>query len=440
MASKSISAETGRVALSALIKEGSPLGPLKVMAKQVGRFFQIPIPGFRPFVVFGPEANRQVLVTERNKVLWRNTDPVTDLLRRGVLVTDGDEHDHYRKLMEPSLHPSQLPEYTQMMIEQTDRVTSTWKDGETADMLVEGRRIALLIIMQALFSKDAWNDLPRIWTPILKAIKHISPGMWIFWRRVPRPGYKKPLRELDEYLFGIIKERRKRKDGEHDLLQHLIDAGLGDNVIRDQLLTMLIAGHDTSTALLAWTFALLGQHPDVHARLREEVDSLDKSPLLDQVIKESLRLYPPIHIGNRRVVEEMEFDEGTVPSGERMFYSIYLTHRDPAIWKNAEEFCPERFAQGRKTPPFSYVPFGGGPRACIGAAFGQAEARAVIARLLQTHTFEFTNHKIHAHMGATLEPRPGVRMKVFRRNPTSPTVRSNTEISATGVVGLPETK
>jgi cytochrome P450 len=201
----------------------------------------------------------------------------------------------------------------------------------------------------------------------------------------------------------------------NDLLQHLIDAGLGDEVIRDQMLTMLIAGHDTSTALLAWTFALLGQHPEVHARVMDEVDSMYKSPLLDQVIKESLRLYPPIHIGNRRVAEAMEFEDGSIPGGERMFYSIYLTHRDPTIWKDAEDFCPERFAHGRKTPPFSYVPFGGGPRACIGAAFGQAEARIVMARLLQIHEFKFTNHKIQVHMGATLEPRPGVRMRVTRR-------------------------
>jgi len=416
MSFRSIPAETGRTALRALITERSPLGPLKVMAKQIGRFFQIPIPGFRPFVVFGPEANRKVLVTERNKVLWRNTDPVTELLRRGVLVTDGEEHNHYRALMESPLHPSKLSSYTKMMIEQTDRVTSTWKDGETVDMLVESRKIALLIIMQALFGKDAWDDLPRIWMPILKAIKYISPGMWIFWRRMPRFGFKKPLQVLDNYLYVIIEERRKRKDGARDLLQHLIDAGLSDNVIRDQMLTMLTAGHDTSTALLAWTFALLGQHPSVHARLSEEIDSLERSPLLDHVIKESLRLYPPIHIGNRRVAEEMEFREGNIPVGERMFYSIYLTHRDPMIWEHAEDFCPERFAHGRKTPPFSYVPFGGGPRACIGAAFGQAEARIVIARLLQTHSFEFTYHKIHAHMGATLEPRPGVRMRVTKRN------------------------
>jgi cytochrome P450 len=404
------------------------------MAKQVGKFFQIPIPGFRPFVVFGPEANRKILVTERNKVLWRNTDPVTDLLRRGVLVVDGAEHDHYRKLMEPALHPSQLPSYTQMMIEQTDRVSSLWQGGDIVDMLVEGRKIALLIIMQALFGKDVWDDLSRIWSPILKAIKFISPGPWIFWRKMPRVGFKKDLKILDEYLFGIIEERRERRENTKDLLQHLIDAGLSDDVIHDQMLTMLIAGHDTSTALLAWTFALIGQHPELQARLVEEVDTLVKSPLLDQVIKETLRLYPPIHIGNRRVVENMEFQEGNVSAGERMFYSIYLTQRDSDVWENAEDFCPERFAHGRKTPPFSYIPFGGGPRACIGAAFGQAEARIVLARLLQTYRFEFTNHKIHAHMGATLEPRPGVRMKVFRRRPTSPDLVSSPVIPTTGVV------
>jgi cytochrome P450 len=220
---------------------------------------------------------------------------------------------------------------------------------------------------------------------------------------------------LDEYLYGMISDRRQLTTPPNDLLQHLIDAGLSDKVIRDQMLTMLIAGHDTSTALLAWTFALLGQHPEVQERLVHEVHTMDKSPLLDQVIKESLRLYPPIHIGNRRVVEEIRFDEGTIPAGERMLYSIYLTHRDPAIWQDAEGFCPERFASGRKTPPFAYVPFGGGPRSCIGAAFGLAEARLVIARLLETHTFKFTNHPISVHMGATLEPRPGVRMRVKRR-------------------------
>ena len=210
MALKTIHPETGRAALSSLLRERSPLGPLKVMAKHLGRFFQIPLPMFHPFVVFGPEANRKVLVTERTKFLWRNTDPVTDLLRRGVLIVDGEEHDHYRKLMEPALHASRLPDYTSLMISQTDRVSAGWKDGETVDMLVQARKIALLIIMQTLFGKDVWDDLPRIWDPILKSIKYISPGSWILWRKIPRPGFRKPLRVLDEYLFGIIEERRKQ--------------------------------------------------------------------------------------------------------------------------------------------------------------------------------------------------------------------------------------
>ena len=426
-----VSAETGRAALRALFREGSPLGPLKVMAQHIGRFFQIPLPGFSPYVVFGPEANRKVLVTERDKVLWRNTDPVTDLLRRGVLIVDGDEHDHYRKLMEPPVHPSHLGDYTSQFILHTDRVSSQWKDGEVVDMLVESRKIALLIIMDTLFNKDVWDDLPRIWKPILKSIHYISPGAWIIWRKMPRFGFRKPLRELDEYLYKIIGDRRRILElanmQEHttsgylapaiqnDLLQHLIDAGLTDDIIRDQMLTMMIAGHDTSTALLAWTFSLLGQYPDVHQHIVQEVETMDKSPLLEQTIKESLRLYPPIHIGNRRVAQEMEFCEGKVPANERMFYSIYLTHRDPEVWENAESFFPERFANGKKTPPFSYVPFGGGPRTCIGAAFGQAEARVVMTQLLRNYKFEFTNHKIHPHMGATLEPRPGVMMKVTKR-------------------------
>jgi len=277
------------------------------------------------------------------------------------------------------------------------------------------------VIMQALFGVDIWDDMARLWQPILKAIAYISPGPWILWRRMPRFGYRKPLAVLDAYLYGIISSRRSvpaTGPQRHDLLGHLIAAGLDDGLIRDQMLTMLIAGHDTSTALLAWTFALLGQHPDVLARLVRELDEVPgaRPALLDEVIKEALRLYPPIHLGNRMVAEAIPFKEGVVPAGERLFYSIYLSHRDPATWERPDEFCPERFAHGHSPASFAYLPFGGGPRACIGAAFGQAEARIVMARLLQTFRFEPLNAgKIRAHMGATLEPRPGVMMKIARR-------------------------
>ena len=418
--------ETGWIVLRAYLKERSLLTLLRILYEHIGNVFQIPLPSFHPFVVAGPAANRKVLVTERAKVLWRNTDPVTDLLRHGVLITDGEEHDQYRDLMEPALSHNEISRYTEMMLRQVDRITAKWLDGQSIDMLVEGRKIALLIIMDALFSVDFWDDMPRLWTPILKAIEFISPGAWILWRKIPRPGYKKHLKAVDDYLYGIIRERRA-SDTKHDLLGHLLRAGLDDDRIRDQMLTMLIAGHDTSTALLAWTFYLLGQNPDVMHRLVAELDKslgnqLPSAPagwqphLLDEIIKEALRLYPPIHIGNRILAEGMDFGDGHhIPAGERLFYSIYLSHRDKAIWDKADEFHPERFEHGHKTPPFAYVPFGGGPRACIGAAFGQAEARLVIAQLLQSFTFEWTGGKVHEHMGATLEPRPGVFMRVHRR-------------------------
>ena len=207
--------------------------------------------------------------------------------------------------------------------------------------------------------------------------------------------------------------------------------GMSDDLIRDQILTMLIAGHDTSTALLAWVLYLLGVHPATLTELQAEVDSVlgaqDEPPtadqlneltLLDQVIKETLRLYPPIHIGNRHATEDMIVCGYHVPEGTRVMYSIYLSHRDKEYWEDPDAFCSARFARGaeEKTPPFTYLPFGGGPRNCIGAAFAQVEARTVLARLLQRFDLELLNgDQIHPHMGATLEPRPGGSMRVKRR-------------------------
>ena len=419
---QTIDSKTLRRALTGFLREKSPLAALRVLYETQGKFFKIPLPGFQAFVVGGPAANRQVLVTEREKLSWRSpTDPVTALLRRGVLVVDGEEHDHYRKLMEPALNPGALPGYLDRMLRHTDRVAAAWQPGQTVDMLVECRRIALLIIMDTLFGVDFWEDMPRLWKPILTAIKYISPGAWVIFPGIPRLGYKKQLKILDDYLYGIIRVRRDTAPV-HDLLGHLMAAGLDDGQVRDQMLTMLIAGHDTSTALLAWTFYLLGANPQVYARLQAELDeALQGNPpaptglrphLLDEVLKESLRLYPPIHLGSRRLEEQMELDGHTLPAGERLVYSIYLTQRDPAYWENPDHFEPERFAHGRKQEPFSYVPFGGGPRSCIGSAFGLAEARLVLARLLKTYNFQLVNTKVHAHMGATLEPRPGVFMRV----------------------------
>jgi cytochrome P450 len=237
---------------------------------------------------------------------------------------------------------------------------------------------------------------------------------------MPRFGYKRSFKIIDDYLFGIIHRRRVSDEKKQDLLQHLVDAGLSDQIIRDQMLTMLIAGHDTSTALLAWIFAMLAKEPVVYTKLNLELNKseTDKPPhLLEEVIKETLRLYPPIHIGNRVVAEEVTFGEGeTIPAGERLFYSIYLTQRDPVVWEKPDDFCPERFQPGARANAMSYIPFGGGSRSCIGSAFGMMEARTTLAHLLNGFTFEPMNaDKIHLHMGATLEPHPGVLMRVTRK-------------------------
>ena len=433
-------ARNGLQVLRGLLRDRSLLTALALMREHVGPIFQITMPRFRPAVFVGPDANRQVLVTERALLSWRNaSDPVVKLLRHGVLVVDGEEHDRYRHLMDAPYQRRNVLPSIPVFWRCTDDVTAAWADGSTQDMLVEMRKLALLMLMRASFHVDAAPDLERLWQPILHLIEYISPGLWIMWAGIPTSAkHRQAIAIMDDYLYGIIRERRAAlaaSDAEPDptdLLAALITApDMTDDLIRDQLLTMLIAGHDTSTALLAWTLYLLGMHPATLAAVRAEVDDvlgaqtepptsdqLNALPLLDQVIKETLRLYPPIHIGNRRATEDMEICGYRVPAGTRVMYSIYLSHRDKEHWRDPEAFCPARFERGNKekVPPFTYLPFGGGPRNCIGAAFAQVEVRTVLARLFQRFDFELLNaDHIHPHMGATLEPRPGVPMRVHHR-------------------------
>lgn len=435
--------------LAAFLRSRSLLTALEGMHQHVGNLFEIPAPGFRPAVMAGPEYNRHLLLTNRDDYLWRTeSDPVTELLRRGVLVIDGEEHDRVRGCMEPALLRRPTLAHIPTMIESTDWVIDRWQDGQTVDMLVEMRKVALLILVGSLFGVDCRPDLDRIWNPILRAIDYISPGLWILSSKLPRRRYRQELAELDDYLYGLIRRRREELTFqghtttalEHaapdDLLTRLVQMSQGhsssslghftmdDDLIRDQLLTMLIAGHDTSTALFAWLLYLLGEHPDAMRRVRDEVQAVlgDAPPAaehlnglhyLDLVIRETLRLYPPIHIGNRKAKTDVALEQGTIAAGSRVMYSIYLSHRDPQHWENPSAFDPERFERQAAMPAFTYLPFGGGPRNCIGATFAQIEAKVVMARLLQRTQLELLGgQNIHPHMGATLEPRPGVRMKV----------------------------
>lgn len=446
-----LSGESGLAVLYKMLRKRSLLDGLHAMRDALGDVFRLPLPNFQPVFLVGPEANRHLLVTHRREFLWRlEGDPVTRLLRRGLLVTDGEEHDILRAHIDPFLQRGSSQRYIPAFWQAAQRVSGAWQDGQSYDMLVEMRKIALLSLMQPLFGVDILPDLGRLWRPILRAIAYISPGAWLVFKHAPRPGYACALKELDDYLYGLIHTRRaalakntppvvpsaaknpheaSRNDSQTpDLLTQLIQTGLSDDLIRDQLLTLLIAGHDTSTALLAWALYLLGKHPAALARAASEAQTLpaDRPPTpehlrrleyLDMVIKETLRLYPPIHVGNRLAASDQTVCGHAIPSGTRVMYSIYLAHRHPDHWPDPDEFRPERFhhATREAPPPFTYLPFGGGPRNCIGAVFAQVEARVLLGSILQNFELELLTPRVHPHMGATLEPRPGVVMRVRRR-------------------------
>lgn len=429
----------GAVALAAArtFFHGGALAALETLHDMLGDLFQLPLPGFRGVVLAGPEAARFVLTESRDDLLWRaERDPVTQLLRRGLLVTDGDEHDALRQIMTPALHKRLFEGYGRAIVTSVDRVTAKWGHGERLSLLEEMRRIALLSLMRTLYDEDFAPRIRDLWPDIEAAIRFISPGPWLVWPAIPRPGYRAAIARLDTYFFDLIARRRATpgQAGEaRDLVSVLIAGGLSDDLIRDQLMTMFIAGHDTSAALLAWSLALLTRHPKTLAQVIAEVDAvigreepasthIRHLPHLDRVIKEALRLYPPIHLGSRIAATDLTFREFAIPAGTRALYSIYLTHRDRRYWPDPDRFDPNRFLPERSSDrlAYTYIPFGGGPRNCIGAAFAQMEAKLVLARLLQLFTFQANGGALRPRMRATLEPHPAMRVVIYRRQVPRP--------------------
>lgn len=423
-------AQTGRLALKQMFKKRYFLAGLEALHAGLGDIFLLSLPGFEAIMLAGPEANRFVLTSERDAFLWRTEgDPVTKLLRHGVLVLDGEEHDEMRRKIMPSLHKQMLSSYVEGMWQSVDQVSASWTDGGTINLLDEMRKIALLILTRALFKEDFTPYLQSHWDAVIQSIKYISPGLWLIWRDVPRPMYKRPLAQMDHYLYQMIEFRSKNLGETDDLLGALIQSGMNADDIRDQLLTMLIAGHDTSTALLTWTLYLLSVHPETMQACLDEIETHigDREPTLEdmnllecleRVINESTRLYPPIHLGSRKTARDIVYQDYLLPADTRVMYSIYLTHRHPDYWDRPTEFDPDRFlpenSQGRV--PYSFLPFGGGPRNCIGMAFAKLESKLVLARLLQKFTFAYVGGNPRPKMGATLEPHKVILSTTFRRD------------------------
>lgn len=424
--------QTSLRALQAIMRERSVMAALQVFHAETGDIFQINAPRFHPVMLVGPAAARFVLVDTRENLRWRiDTDNVTKLLIHGVLVEDGDSHDSIRRSLRPALHKQMLGGYVDSMVRCTDKVSMHWQNDVPQDMLVEMRKVALLILMETLFGIDYSPEMRRLWWSVLYLIRYISPGLWMFWSGAPQPGYTKARAMMDDYLLRIIAQRRAELATQPDttstdMLSMLILGGMDTPLIRDQLMTMLIAGHDTSTASLAWALHMLTEYPDAAQRAQSEIDAVlgDAPPtaenfqqlkVLEQIIKETLRLFPPIHLGSRVAMHDLSFNGYTIPEGTRVLYSIYLTQRHPEYWKDPNTFNPDRFAAGNKYDEYTFLAFGGGPRNCIGRAFAEVETKVVLARLLQQFRFEKRGGKVHQHMGATLEPRPGVLAQPIRR-------------------------
>ena len=391
---------------------GGILPLLENIRTELGDIIQLSLGKFNPVFVSDPALIRWVLTEGSAKFSWRpENDPVARLLGRGVLVTDGQEHNHLRTIMNPSATKRSFIPQQDVIWQETDIVLNSLPQGQNRLLLDDMRVIALRIFWRIFAGEDLSPHLERIWDPMLAALKYISPGLWVVTGRTPAPPRQVSI--LSDFLLERIHARREHSIG-GNLLDDLIQVGLPDQSIHDQMLTMLIAGHDTSTAMLAWTLTLLGQHPKWKVRLQDEIrtalgdepprDETTRSlPLLNAVIKETLRLYPPIHVGNRITKEAIALGSYPIPAGQRVMLSIYLVNRNPRYWNSPKLFQPERWLGEFRPVSFSYIPFGGGPRNCIGGPFAQVEARIVLARILQKQDYGLQG-RVLPWMNATLEP------------------------------------
>lgn len=378
-------------------------------------------PALRAVVAVGPRAARAVLLAPPDQLCSRlDKDPVVRLFRNGLLVVDGPLHDALRATIEPLLRGPRLTFLEDLVQEKVDQALDQWIARGRVDLLAEFRRLTLEILLDGLFGLSLDHEvLSEVEDGLCKAVRYISPGFWLLCPWIPRPGYQSALARLDDMAKDWIRSRRWRPDGEDLLTAWVRCPWMDDDLIRDQLLTMLIAGHDTVTAWLAWTTGLLLQHPAAWRRAQEEIlrlighgppalAALQRARYLDAVAREALRLFPPIPILNRRAAVDLEIEGLRVPRGTRVMVAIYVLHRRPDRWPDPTRFRPERFLENETGGPFAFLPFGGGPRFCVGASFAWAEGRLILARMLQRVRMRPLFERLSPRLGATLVPRGGV--------------------------------
>ena len=421
-----------------------PLPLLLGVYEEFGPIFTLRLLHSPVVFMLGPEANHFVTVAHPENFHWRESSfgDLIPLLGDGLLTIDEDYHDRARAIMMPAFHREQIEAATEAMAIEADLAIAALPVGEVVDVYEWMRNLAMRIAMRALLGLDpdeAGKGAAAAFH-FERALSYYGIDFHLRLLRGPRSPWSKMIHSrevLDGIVFGEIARRRAHPDPERrDILSLLVgargEAGeeFSDREIRDQVMTLMFAGHDTSTSTLTFMLHELGRHPEVTRRLHEEQDQvlagasptaqqLEKEmPYLDMTLDEVLRLYPPAWIGPRRAIREFEFGGCTVPKGAYVNYCSWASHRLPEVFPEPEAFIPERFSRERKAalPRGAYVPFGGGSRICIGKRFGQTEVKLVATKLLQRLRVDaLPGRTVSIRQMPTLSPEGGLRMRVNLR-------------------------
>ncbi|TLS35763.1 cytochrome P450 [Pseudalkalibacillus caeni] len=397
------------------------------------------------YVITKPEMIKEVLVTKQKAFLKsRAFKELKPFLGEGLLTSEKDFHMRQRRLMQPSFKKGQIQRYADDMVEITQNYIKGWQEGEKRVITNDMMNIALAIITKTMFNMEIQVGHEAVGKPIDNAMK-IATGKIRSLIKMPRNLPTKQNREfnqsikiLDEVVYGLIEERRKDNTRSYnDLLSVLMEArdevdqtGMTDQQLRDEAMTVFLAGHETTANALSWTFYLLSQHPEKEARLQKEIDTMLEGrpptaddagslPYTSAVIMESLRLYPPAWNFGREACEDIEIGGYAFRKGDTLMISPYLMHHHPGYFEAPEEFIPERFENNflRTVPPYVYFPFGGGPRVCIGNHFATMEATLVLATIVQHYSLELKQRldEIIPEPLITLRPKNGINMVVHKR-------------------------
>jgi cytochrome P450 len=362
------------------------------------------------YMVQDPEDIFTVLVTDNRKFMkGQATHEAKRLLGEGLLSSNGELHARQRKLLQPAFHPSRLEHQGAIAVKHATELSNRWVDGETVDVGSTMMHLTLTILGDAILDYDLAGHVDTFADALDAAVDMVEQVLrpWgPMLEKLPLPVMRR-FRSTRERLYTlcdeIIAKRRANLDGGDDLISLMLgrQAEMGDDVltdtqIRDELVTIILTGHETLTQQLTWTYYLLGSHPEVVATLHEELDTvlggatptlahLESLPWTEKILLEAMRVYPPVYALQRRALVDYEVGSYPVPEGSLLVCSQYLLHRSERWFTDPERFDPSRWTDEfhRSLPGMCYFPFGRGPRSCIGEAFAMVEARLLLATLFQ---------------------------------------------------------